>query len=88
MPNIRPIKDLRNTIEISELCHSTEEPVFITKNGYSDMVIMSSEAYDKIILAAEVFSRLFASVEEIKSGKGVDGNEVLKRMREKYGYEL
>lgn len=40
------------------------------------------------MLTAEVFSRLFASVEEIKSGKGVDGNEVLKRMREKYGYEL
>lgn len=88
MPNIRPIKDLRNTIEISEFCHSIDEPVFITKNGYSDMVIMSSEVYDKIMVAVDVFTRLSVSVEEINSGKGVDGNEVLKKMREKYGYEL
>ena len=41
MPCIVPIKDLKNTAEISELCHTKDEPVFITKNGYGDMVIMS-----------------------------------------------
>ena len=49
MPKIIPIKDLKNTSGISELCHSTDEPVFITKNGYSDMVVMSNQAYDKLI---------------------------------------
>lgn len=88
MPNIRPIRDLRNTLEISELCHSTDEPVFITKNGYSDMVIMSSEVYDELVTAIDVFTRLSVAVGEINSGNGVDGNEVLKKMREKYGYEL
>jgi len=34
MPLIRPITDLRNTNEISDLCHARREPVFITKNGY------------------------------------------------------
>ena len=32
MPQIKPITDLRNTTEISELCNRTNEPVFITKN--------------------------------------------------------
>lgn len=47
MPVIMPIKDLRNTSEISDMAHKTQEPIFITKNGYSDLVVMSSELYDK-----------------------------------------
>ncbi|MEI3614976.1 hypothetical protein [Pseudogracilibacillus sp. SO30301A] len=47
MPEIRPIKDLRNTTKISELCHQIKEPIFITKNGYGDMVIMSMATYEK-----------------------------------------
>ncbi len=48
MPNIRPITDLRNTTEISDICHAKKEPVFITKNGYGDLVIMSIEAYEEL----------------------------------------
>ena len=48
MPHIRPITDLRNTNEISELCHAQNEPVFITKNGYGDLVIMSMETYEAL----------------------------------------
>lgn len=40
MPKIIPIRELRDTMMISELCHNTEEPIFITKNGYGDMVII------------------------------------------------
>ena len=46
MPQIIPIKELKNTSEISEMCHRTEEPIYITKNGYGDMVIMSMENYE------------------------------------------
>ena len=49
MPQIRPITDLRNTTEISDICHAKREPVFITKNGYGDLVIMSMEAYEDLI---------------------------------------
>ena len=49
MPQIRPITDLRNTNEMSEICHSKKEPVFITKNGYGDMVLMSMETYEHLI---------------------------------------
>ena len=48
MPKIIPMTDLRNTTKISELCHEKNEPVFITKNGYSDLVIMSAEAYEEL----------------------------------------
>lgn len=48
MPQIRPITDLRNTTEISDICHAKKEPVFITKNGYGDLVIMSIEAYEEL----------------------------------------
>ena len=48
MPQIRPITDLRNTTEISDLCHARREPVFITKNGYGDLVVMSIETYEAI----------------------------------------
>ena len=48
MPQIRPITDLRNTNEISEACHAIREPIFITKNGYGDLVVMSIETYEQI----------------------------------------
>lgn len=54
MPQIRPITDLRNTTEISELCHAKREPLFITKNGYGDLVIMSIEAYEEMLETAQM----------------------------------
>ena len=47
MPQIIPIRDLKKTAEISDMCHNSEEPIYITKNGYGDMVIMSMETYEK-----------------------------------------
>ena len=49
MPQIIPIKDLKNTSEISDMCHRAEEPIYITKNGYGDMVIMSMEIYESVM---------------------------------------
>lgn len=50
MPEIIPIKDLRNTTEISELCIEKQEPIFVTKNGYGDLVIMSMKTYDRLLI--------------------------------------
>lgn len=49
MPQIRPITELGNTNEISELCHAKKEPIFITKNGYGGLVVMSIETYERLI---------------------------------------
>ena len=54
MPQIRPITDLRNTTEISELCHAKNEPLFITKNGYGDLVVMSIEAYEEMLKTSQM----------------------------------
>ena len=44
MPEIIPLRDLKNTNAISQRCHETQEPIFVTKSGYGDMVIMSIKA--------------------------------------------
>ena len=50
MPDIRPISDLRSRFaEISRLAHQSGEPVFLTKNGYGDLVVLSVEAYQKLV---------------------------------------
>lgn len=49
MTQIKPITDLRNTNEISDLCHARREPIFITKNGYVDLVVMSIETYEAMV---------------------------------------
>lgn len=53
MPQIRPITDLRSTTEISEICHASRESLFITKNGYGDLVVMSIEAYEEMVRTLE-----------------------------------
>lgn len=84
MPQIIPIKDLKNTSEISQMCHSSEEPIFVTKNGYGDMVIMSMKIYEEKMRMLEVYSKLIAAEEQLKEGKVLDGDASLKSIREKY----
>ena len=84
MPRIIPIRDLKNTSEISDLCHSYEEPVFITKNGYGDMVIMSMETYEKTMFMNDVYKKLEDAEKSVASGDVQDALESLKSIREKY----
>ena len=86
MPSIRPIKDLRNTSEISELCHKTKQPIFITKNGCEDMVIMSNETYEKSIASTEVMIKLLVAQQQLADGIQIDGLKVIERFRERYKY--
>lgn len=86
MPQIRPITDLRNTNEISEICHKSEEPVFITKNGYGDMVVMSMETYERKMALVEVYKKLSEAEAELANGTPLkDAEKVFKRLREKHG---
>jgi PHD/YefM family antitoxin component YafN of YafNO toxin-antitoxin module len=84
MPRIIPIRDLKNTSEISQMCHENREPIYITKNGYGDMVFMSMEAYEEKLFLADVYQKLAAAEAEIADGKTLDADESLKRVREKY----
>jgi prevent-host-death family protein len=85
MPQIRPITDLRNTNEISDVCHARKEPVFITKNGYGDLVVMSIETYEEM-LDVQAADRAIAEAEaEYKmDGQLHDAREALSSLRRKH----
>lgn len=80
MALIRPCADLRNNYnEISKICHETQEPMYITRNGTNDLVVLSDEAYESIIktkeemeeeridrLVSEHFNKQYATFEEFQ----------------------
>ena len=74
MPVIRPISDLRNkTPEISKLCHESGEPVFITKNGESELVVMSAAAYERGQARLALYGLLNEAEEDVRRGdRGID----------------
>ena len=85
MPQIRPISDLRNTNEISELCHSNIEPLFITKNGYGDLVVMSIESYERQLAMMELYKKLNqAEANLANGGELLDGEDVFGQLRKKH----
>ncbi|MFZ5640616.1 type II toxin-antitoxin system Phd/YefM family antitoxin [Desulfurispora thermophila] len=68
MPHIRPVSDLRNNFaDISRIVHETQEPVFLTKNGYGDMVVMSIETYERKLFASEIYFKLKEAELEARS---------------------
>ena len=84
MPRIIPISDLKRTSELSELCHSAKEPVFVTKNGYGDMVIMSMETYERTMFINDVYRKLEEGERSIQAGNVMNAFDSLKAIREKY----
>lgn len=87
MPRIIPIKELKDTAKISTLCHETTEPVYITKNGYGDMVLMSIEAYEELYRKDRIYRELEISEHQIREGRTRKPDEVLADMRKKYGLQ-
>ncbi|WP_305117624.1 type II toxin-antitoxin system Phd/YefM family antitoxin [Acutalibacter muris] len=85
MPRIIPIRDLKDTTAISQMCNESNEPVYITKNGYGDMVIMSMKAYEEKMFMADVYAKLAEAEAEVREGKVSGAREGLKVLREKYG---
>ena len=84
MPQIIPIKDLKNTSEISELCRSVDEPIFITKNGYGDMVIMSMETYEKTMQLLDIYTMLDAAERDVAEGRTKNARASLRALRAKH----
>ena len=85
MPVIMPIKELRNTSEISDMAHKIQEPIFITKNGYSDLVVMSSELYDKFAKINRIDQAIYESEKEMEEGgASIDLDEAFEKLNRKY----
>jgi prevent-host-death family protein len=83
MPIIKAISDLRNKAnEISDLAHQSNEPIFITKNGEGDMVVMSIAQYSKLQLKLDIFSKLaIAQAQKASGDKGRTLSQVMKDLR-------
>ena len=79
-----PIRDLKDTTNISQMCHASKEPIIITKNGYEDMVIMSAEVYNRIRLYS-IYEKLMEAENDIAEGKVTDAFSAMSAMRSKYG---
>ena len=85
MPSIRPISDLRNSAnDISDFCRQSREPVYITRNGTGDMVVLNIEEYERQMALIDLYGKLAVAEEEISSGApGEDFMAVAKQMRER-----
>lgn len=86
MPIIKPISDLRNKFnKISEICHKEGEPVFITKNGEGDLVVMSLAVYEKQKALLDLYQKLGEAEYESLSGvTKISHEELMKKLRKKF----
>ena len=85
MPIIRPISDLRNrATEISDICHNEDQPIFITKNGKSDMVVMSQAHFDRLQSLFELYQKLGeAELLDATGDEGISHENVMSKLRNK-----
>jgi len=83
MPVIKPISDLRNkSNEISELAHDSDEPIFITRNGEGDLVVMSMAHYSKMQLKMDLVNKLaVAQAQRAAGDRGRTLSQVMKDLR-------
>lgn len=83
MNMIRPVSDLRNNFaDISRTVHETAQPVFLTKNGYGDMVVMSMEAYEKMQFESDVYAKLVEAEREAEeTNERFSSKDVLMAMK-------
>lgn len=90
MQTIRPISDLRNNAkEISDFCRQTGEPVYITRNGTGDMVIVSMQEYERQQALINLYGKLAVAEQEIASGaQGEDFLTVARQLRERVHGQL
>ncbi len=81
--SIRPVSDLRNSFaDISKTVHETGKPVFLTKNGFGDMVVLSMEAYENLQLESEIYVKLKEAEKEAKlTDKRFSAKEVLNELK-------
>jgi prevent-host-death family protein len=85
MPIIKPISSLRNkTKDIASFCHEQNEPVYLTKNGEGDLVVMSIEHYERLKARVELFGKLSVAQAQAAAGeKGFTHSQVMKKLRQR-----
>lgn len=82
---IMPIKDMKNAAKISEICRETGEAVYITKNGYADMVIMNANIYEARMARIDAYEKVMEGIHDVENGKTMDAIKAIKEIGAKYG---
>ena len=84
---IKPSAALRNDYSsISRLAKETKEPIYITKNGEGDIVLMSIDAFEKREQILQLRARVLqAEQERISGAETINVSEARKRLRERTG---
>lgn len=82
---IVPMRDLKDTVKIENLCVKTKAPVFVTKNGYGRLVVMDIECFERLINQAYEAKQIARGLEDYENGKVVDGKTTLEELKDKYG---
>lgn len=87
MATIRPSSDLINKYnEISEFCNKYNEPVFITKNGTGDLVVLSNAEYERLCGKHELHRLLLEGLECVTANSGVPAENVFNKTEREYGF--
>ena len=83
MPIIKSISSLRNrTREIASLCHERDEPVYLTRNGEGELVVVSIDHYERLIAQVDLFEKLAVAQAQSASGKkGITHAQMMKKLR-------
>ena len=80
-----PIRDLRDTSKVSEIAHRQQEPIYITKNGYSDLVVMSAEYFEKFARENRIDQAIFEAEQEFaETGESIDAKVAFNELEKKY----
>ena len=83
---IVPMRDLKDTVRIENLCAETKSPVFITKNGYGKLVIMDIETFERLMNNAFEARLINEGIEDLDAGNIKDGQLVVEDLKKKYGF--
>ena len=82
---IVPMRDLKDTVKIENLCYLSKEPVFVTKNGYGRLVVMDIKLYEEMLNDMSIANALKESFDAYNRGEYLDGEEFLKELQKRYG---
>ena len=85
MARIIPIRDLKDTTAISQMCNESAEPIYITKNGYGDMVVMSMTAYEQRLAQIDMYNKIMEGKRQADNGQLLDGDKAMAEIKAKYG---
>ena len=70
------------------MCNESKEPIFITKNGYGDMVIMSMAVYEERMAQLDIRDKILAGKAQADAGNLVDGPSAMEEIRKRHGISV